>query len=322
MSFFTKLPRQRYAADGFAGFEGRRDFKLGDGKAFAWISQLAYETDEPEKIKDILRVWDMAPIGNGILAAEINTVLPIASTRGIIAVGRGATIVAFAGTDPLVSANWITDFDTRIASAQVAQGYDVAAQSVWPQLQSLLDLPAAKTGRTFVTGHSLGGALAIVTADLIAKSGRGVEAVYTFGMPRPGSNQFAIAYNDRLGQCTYRLVHGEDLVPTVAPSGFGFHHVGRYLHCERGAKFDPSSLASDSSSDMPPFVEGISEELRGWLHGPLSALGSLASRFKLAASLVLGRGPAGMRTDPGGISIELLPPRLRDHMPERYIGGF
>jgi len=29
-----------------------------------------------------------------------------------------------------------------------------------------------------------------------------------------------------------------------------------------------------------------------------------------------------MRTDPGGIQIELLPLRLRDHMPDRYIGAF
>jgi hypothetical protein len=28
-----------------------------------------------------------------------------------------------------------------------------------------------------------------------------------------------------------------------------------------------------------------------------------------------------MRTDPGGILIEMLPPRLRDHMPDRYIGA-
>jgi hypothetical protein len=325
MSFFTKLPRERYAGDGFAGFEGQRDFNLGDGKAFAWMSQLAYETDEPEKIKDILRVWGMTPLGDGILAAEVNSVLPIASTRAIIAVGRGATIIAFAGTDPLVLANWISDFDIRIASTQVAEGFEAAAQCIWPRLQSLLDQPEAAAGKTFVTGHSLGGALAVVAADRIVKLGRDVEAVYTFGMPRPGSDQFAIAYNERIGQRTFRLVHGEDLVPTVAPSNVGlhqFHHVGRYLHCDRDAKFKTEALAADSTSDSPPFVEGISKDLRSWLHGPLSALGSAASRFKLAAMLAIGRGPGGMRSDPGGIAIELLPPRLRDHMPDRYIGGF
>ncbi len=320
MSFFTKLPRERYAGDGFAGFDGRRDFNLGDGKAFAWMSQLAYETDEPEKIKDILRVWGLTPLGDGILAAEVNSVLPIASTRAVVAVGRGATIIAFAGTDPLVLANWISDFDIRIASTQVAEGFEAAAQCIWPRLQSLLDRPEA-AGKKFVTGHSLGGALAVVTADLIVKSGHGVEAVYTFGMPRPGSNQFAIEYNERIGQRTYRVVHGDDLVPTVAPSGVGFHHVGRYLRCDRGAKFTPEALATDPGSDSPPFVEGISKDLTSLLHGPLSTALSTAARFKLAAMLAIGSGPTGMRADPGGIAIELLPPRLRDHMPDRYIGG-
>lgn len=322
MSFLTKLPKERYSDKGFAGFEGQRDFNLGDGKAFAWMSQLAYETDEPEKIKDVLHVWGMTPLGDGILAAEINTVLPVASTRAVIAVGRGATIVAFAGTDPLVLANWIADFDTRIASTQVAEGFDAAAQCIWPRLQSLLDRPEAAAGKRFVTGHSLGGALAVVAADRVVTWGREVEAVYTFGMPRSGSDQFAIAYNERIGQRTYRLVHGDDLVPTVAPSEFGFHHVGRFLHCDRGAKFKTEALAADSTSDSPPFVEGISKDLTSLLHGPLSTILSAASRFKLAALLATGRGPGGMRIDPGGIAIELLPPRLRDHMPDRYIGGF
>jgi len=72
MSFLTKLPKDRYSSDGFAGFVGQREFNLGDGKAFAWMSQLAYETDEPEKIKDSLHVWGMTPLGNGLLAAEVN----------------------------------------------------------------------------------------------------------------------------------------------------------------------------------------------------------------------------------------------------------
>jgi hypothetical protein len=41
----------------------------------------------------------------------------------------------------------------------------------------------------------------------------------------------------------------------------------------------------------------------------------------VAALLALGQGPPGARTDSGGIAIELLPPRLRDHMTDRYIGA-
>lgn len=323
MSFLTKLPREFYSTDAFAGFKGQQDFDLGDGKALAWLSQLAYETDEPAKIRDILRIWGLAPLGDGIVAVEADTVLPLASTRAVVAVGHGAIFIAFAGTDPLVLANWITDFDVRIASADnVADGFEHATRCAWPQIQSLLDRPEAAAGKRFVTGHSLGGALAVVTAFWIAETHGGVEGVYTFGMPRPGTNQFAAEYNRLIGQRTYRLVHGEDIVPTVAPSELGFRHVGRYLHCSRGGKFKKEALAADSSSDSPSFVDGISKDVTGLLSDPLSRTVSAVERLRLAARLAFGRGPAGMRTDPGGVAIELLPPRLRDHMPDRYIGGF
>jgi hypothetical protein len=48
---------------------------------------------------------------------------------------------------------------------------------------------------------------------------------------------------------------------------------------------------------------------------------SIAARIKLATALLTSMGPSNMRTDPGGILIEILPPRLRDHMPDRYIGA-
>src|SRR2546425_182506 len=49
MSFLTKLPRERYSASAFDRFTGGREFDLGTAKALAWMSQLAYETDEPGK---------------------------------------------------------------------------------------------------------------------------------------------------------------------------------------------------------------------------------------------------------------------------------
>ncbi len=323
MSFLTKLPKERYSTSAFDAFVGGPEFRLGDAKAQAWMSQLAYETDEPDKIKDVLGVWGLALVENGIVVEEVETALPKSSTHCFVAAGRGATFIAFAGTDPLVLANWITDFDAHIVSSGAARGYDRAAAAVWLRLKSLLGKSMTIGNSIVITGHSLGGALAALTAHQIEKDSAGsVQAVFTFGMPRPGSADFATGYNERLGERTYRLVHGEDLVPTVAPSFLGFQHLGRFLHCNRGGKFDGSQLAPDTRSDEPPFLSGVSKELTGLLHGPLSGFLSPLERLKLAAALAAGLGPAGMRTDPGGILIELLPPRLRDHMPDRYIGAF
>jgi triacylglycerol lipase len=323
MSFFVKLRKERYSPRAFDEFSLANDFSLGTGKALAWVSQLAYETDEPDKIKDILSSWEMRLVDDGVVSKEVETALPTVSTHCFVAGGRGATIVAFAGTDPAVSANWVTDFDAHLEKTGAARGYSTAASAVWPELAPLIAKTAAANGKVFVTGHSLGGALAALTALKIGTdSVADVQAVYTFGMPRPGDDGLAETYNTRLGQCTYRLVHGDDVVPTVAPTSLGFRHVGRYLRCERGGKFAVANLTADARSDDPQFIPGISKELAGLSHAPVSNILSVADRLRLAAALAIGFDPGDLRTDPGGIAIELLPPRIRDHMPDRYIGGF
>ena len=271
MSRFTKIPEDQYSPAALSAFQCTRNFDLGVARALMWMSQLAYENDEPDKIERILARW---------------------------------------GT------NWITDFNAHITMAGSAEGYATAADAVWPQLKSLLGKRAAPNDKVYVTGHSLGGALAALAALQIKTAAvADFEAVYTFGMPRPGSLQFVSQYDQAgLGTRTYRLVDAFDIVPTVAPSFLNFHHVGRHLHCDRGGKFDAKALAADASSDDPGFAEGAVKEVRDLLQGPVSQLLSLGQRLKLAAAVALGRAS-------GNVAIEVLPPRVRDHLPDRYIGA-
>jgi len=285
MISFTKLPRQRYDPNALDGFESGRDFALGTGKALMWLSQLAYETDEPDKIIDVLQSWGLQLVVDGIIIEDVGTALPVASTRCFVATGRGATLIAFAGTDPLVLANWITDFDAHIDRTQTARGYQVATDAVWQRLRSVISKTAPITNKVFVAGHSLGGVLAALTAlnidgDCLAD----VVAVYTFGMPRPGSKLFADRqYNPRLGSRTYRLVHGNDLVATLAPSWLGFHHVGRYLRCERGSKFDPAKLTAESSWDESQFISAMAQEFQDVFQDPIAVFSAQLTRLKDAA---------------------------------------
>jgi len=318
MSFLTKLPTNLYDSTAFVSFSLDQGFRIGTAKAMAWLSQLAYETDEPEKIKSILGTWNLRLVDE-VVADEVATVLPIASTRAFVAAGRGATFIAFAGTDPLVLANWVSDFDTHLTSTGAAEGYVQAASIVGDQLNRIVTSRPDAEKKLFITGHSLGGALAVVTAARLALDPvAGVNAVYTFGMPRPGSGKFGQSYNASIGMTTYRLVHGDDIVPTVAPTEMGFRHVGRYLHCERRGKFNERNLAADTREDAPFFIKGEANEIRAFFHSPLSAVSSVAGQLGLAAEMALGRAPPGTRTDVGGVLIELLPPRIRDHMPDRY----
>jgi predicted lipase len=48
--------------------------------------------------------------------------------------------------------------------------------------------------KIIVTGHSLGGSLAILAAADLHKSHGKIDQVYTFGQPRVGNAQFASYY--------------------------------------------------------------------------------------------------------------------------------
>jgi hypothetical protein len=323
MSVFTRFPAELYPCDAFAGFVGGADFALADGRALAWLSQLAYETDDPGKVAGILAGWGLSPVAGGIIVEDSAPVLPRASTRCIVADGPQGTFVAFTGTDPLVFANWITNLDARLGADGIARGFNAAAQVVWPRLRPLIADAATAGRQIFLSGHSLGGVLAVLTALRLSDEGvAGTQAVYTFGMPRAGGGVFAQAYNARFGARTFRLVHGLDIVPTLGPSGLGFRHVGRHLHCPRGTRFCVDRLAVDTDCDEPQFIASALHDFAAFWREPRARVIEGAARFRTAAELAAGRGPAGMRTDPVGISHELLPARIRDHLPERYTGGF
>ena len=191
-------------------------------------------------------------------------------------------MVAFAGTDPLLPANWTTNFDILLAENGSARGFCDAAAIALGAIRDRLSKTSPGLP-LFVTGHSLGGALAVITALALVESGVAVEAVFTFGMPRPGNAAFAARYETTLGARTYRLVYGDDLVPTVAPSALGFRHVGRLLRCPRGGRFQESPPAADTVSDEPLFTDGVRQD---WL----DVIGALANpRGRSGATAWTGR---------------------------------
>jgi triacylglycerol lipase len=310
MSVLTKLSANFYDRAAFAGFQAQGGFSLANAKALMWLSQLSYETDEPDKVKTLLAPWNLALVPGGVVSSPATSSLPMPRTEAIVAQGNGAAFVAFAGTDPLVIADWVADFNVR-PHMGTTEGFALALAAAMPAIRALI---APLVGvPVFVTGHSLGGALTVLAALELAKAGVSVEAVYTFGMPRPGNAHFKSDYDAPLGAATYRLVNGDDIVPTVGPSFLGFRHVGRLLRCAPGAHFNAGALAADTSSDDPPFAGGARHGLFDQLLAPLGGG---------VAGLLHNPGPhlAG-RPDFVKVLIQLLPDSIKAHVPENYIAA-
>jgi hypothetical protein len=317
VSTLTTLLRPSYSATAFDGFSTNRDFSLGTAGALIWMSQLAYETADSDKVDDILGDWQLQR--TGIVQGVVSSVLPIADTHAVVASGRGAAILSFAGTDPVSLANWVSDFNFRAGAGGIADGFHQAFEAVQKQV---LALARAANQPLFMTGHSLGGALAVIAAQALQSSGFDVAGVYTFGMPRPGDEAFArVSYDPLLGSRTYRLVHGNDIVPTVAPSTFGSRHVGRLLRCAPGVAFDPATLSATTESDDPLFSDAAQQQLTALLDHPAAEVAGVAERLALVARIALSSTPVHGRAPSVAVVVEALPPPIRDHLPDGYINA-
>jgi predicted lipase len=82
--------------------------------------------------------------------------------------------------------------------------------------------------KLWITGNSLGAALADLCAVSLEKEGHSVHAVYTYGAPMCGNEAFRKLYDEVFGINCQRYVNDNDIVPLLPPKKvFGeFRHVG------------------------------------------------------------------------------------------------
>jgi triacylglycerol lipase len=261
-------------------------------------------------LREVLDHWGFGPVVTPFNKGKISVGLMIdpeqevaAQTRGFYGERDNAAILVFGGTDPGIWQNLVTDAKFFRIGSDVHGGFQDAFDVVCGDVKDAIGLAKGKQKPLFVAGHSLGGAIAAVAAKYAAES-RGYPpcAVYAFGMPRVGGDRFCHEYVARLGDNTYRLVYGRDIVPQVPPSIFGFHHVGRLLQCSVESKFDPGADLSVVGSDEP---------------GLALSIGGIAGYLEDIASVVR-LGKPGLTDGPIGKAIAALPPELRHHLPDSY----
>ncbi|HSZ54774.1 MAG TPA: lipase family protein [Tepidisphaeraceae bacterium] len=138
----------------------------------------------------------------------------ITRTRGFLGVCDTHAVLAFRGSDPVTLPNWVTDAVVKLVKCdeyhgRVHHGFSPVLRRTWGGIEKILD--EAQDRPLFLTGHSMGGALAVLSACRLARMGRPPVAIYTFGAPRVGDPAFCAGYT----LPTYRIVNRLDLVPEM-----------------------------------------------------------------------------------------------------------
>ncbi|CAA7267494.1 unnamed protein product [Cyclocybe aegerita] len=113
--------------------------------------------------------------------------------------------------------------------ARVHAGFLLAWDSVALEVITVVkkQLSAHEGYSVVTTGHSLGGSLALFAAVTLRQNFKSVHIrTYSYGAPRSGNKIFADYVNATFGEAAYRVVHGNDGVPTMIPTGLGYHHHG------------------------------------------------------------------------------------------------
>ena len=144
---------------------------------------------------------------------------------GFALIGQGKSllhaqdhVIAFRGTNTLADA--LTDVTCHSTNSDTGKavhtGFQSCFASIRPGLFSYLtqDEIRRKQGIVHCVGHSLGGALAALTADWIKAEFKKTVYLYTFGAPRVGKKDFANSTSARVDKM-FRCVHGADPVPKV-----------------------------------------------------------------------------------------------------------
>lgn len=213
-STFVLTPSFEHLAEPLSG---SHEIPWAAAFTLAEMSKLAYD-DAEQQIERIT-------------ALGATTVRPIVVglSHGVVASDDKAVVVAFRGTAEPV--DWLTDariVGHRIADGKIHKGFFQVVDAIYKDAYAEAVKQGAENKSVWITGHSLGGAMALVfgyralTENELAPGG-----IITFGQPLAFSPTLAQFLLDKFNTKYVRFVNSFDPVPRLLPN---YRHAGSRIY--------------------------------------------------------------------------------------------
>jgi triacylglycerol lipase len=161
----------------------------------------------------------------------------------LVATGKTDLWIAFRGTEPAVLNDVLADLkvfkNTAAKGGKVHGGFQNEVNDLWLDVVDVL----AKNDKlknprdVYYTGHSLGAAMATISAHRISP-----KALFTFGSPRVGGPIFVKSIS-----CPHtRCMNNNDIVCRIPPAWLGFRHHGDMIYFNRDGELAPGPTWTDA----------------------------------------------------------------------------
>jgi triacylglycerol lipase len=178
---------------------------------------------------------------------DSNQLDPHTHTQGFVAQNPETLLIVFRGTETTNLSDLLSDLQGAIKVkwgdlGHVHGGFLKAYMSVlnksFKNVTVFQDvIKKAGNRKIWISGHSLGGALAICCAaqtEIVDKLP--VHAVYTFGQPRVGDEKFAETISETMGNKIFRVVNNRDIVTRLSDYTLGYRQFGQEVFFDKNGE--------------------------------------------------------------------------------------
>ena len=224
--------------------------------------------------------WSMAIYENSIVDLErhIQSLLPgnpfqVHFIQGCECVcisfpQKKETWFVFRGTDFLTMNDTLANIDVAmvedpiLSDVWVHSGFMKESNKVWNHITHFINTHACeKYHKLVLAGHSLGGAMALLTAARMAHLSDLLEVeCYTFGAPCIGGDSWRSWFESQPNLGHFRFDHNNDVVPKLKSLRLlGYQHVGQRMYITHACELITRELT-------------WKERLSDWLWGHLQAI--------------------------------------------------